>query len=265
MTFSGFIPATETENPNNPAPRRGNCVPNVEMLLSPANQATTPPSLGIVLAISANDLAASAAAMTLSGLIPSTAIENPNNPAPRRGNCVPNVAILLSPANQAATPPSLGIVLAISVNDFAEFAAAVILSGLMPSTVVEKPNSPAPRRGNCLPNVAILLSPANQAATPPSLGIVSAIAVIALAASAAATTLSGFIPATETEKPNNPAPRRGNCSPNAAMLLSPANQAITPPSLGIVSAIAVIALAASVAACIEATSMPATESAYAFI
>ena len=178
---------------------------------------------------------------------------------------VPNPEILLSPANQAATPPSLGIVLAISVNDFAAFAAATTLSGFIPATETEKPNSPAPRRGNCLPNVAILLSPANQAATPPSLGIVLAIAVIALAASAAATTLSGFIPATETEKPNSPAPRRGNCLPNAAMLLSPANQAITPPSLGIVSAIAVIALAASVAACIEATSMPATESAYAFI
>ena len=203
--------------------------------------------------------------MTFSGFIPATETENPNNPAPRRGNCVPNVEMLLSPANQATTPPSLGIVLAISANDLAASAAAMTLSGLIPSTAIENPNSPAPRRGNCVPNVAILLSPANQAATPPSLGIVSAIAVIDLAASAAATTLSGFIPATEAEKPNNPAPRRGNCSPNVAILLSPANQAITPPSLGIVSAIAVMALAASVAACIEATSIPATESAYAFI
>ena len=203
--------------------------------------------------------------MTFSGFIPATETENPNNPAPRRGNCVPNVEMLLSPANQATTPPSLGIVSAISANDLAASAAAMTLSGLIPSTAIENPNNPAPRRGNCVPNVAILLSPANQAATPPSLGIVSAIAVIDLAASAAATTLSGFIPATETEKPNSPAPRRGNCSPNVAILLSPANQAITPPSLGIVSAIAVMALAASVAACIEATSMPATESAYAFI
>ena len=116
-----------------------------------------------------------------------------------------------------------------------------------------------------MPNPEILLSPANQAATPPSLGIVLAISVNDFAAFAAATTLSGFIPATETEKPNSPAPRRGNCLPNVAILLSPANQAATPPSLGIVLAIAVIALAASVAACIEATSMPATESAYAFI
>ena len=116
-----------------------------------------------------------------------------------------------------------------------------------------------------VPNPEILLSPANQAATPPSLGIVLAISVNDFAAFAAAMTLSGLIPSTAIEKPNNPAPRRGNCVPNAAMLLSPANQAATPPSLGIVSAIAVIALAASVAACIEATSMPATESAYAFI
>ena len=52
----------------------------------------------------------------------------------------------------------------------------------------------------------MLFSPVNQATTPPSFGIVSAISARALAALAAADTFSAFIPCADDEKSANAFP-----------------------------------------------------------
>ena len=84
------------------------------MLFSPANQAATPPSFGITFAISAKALPAFAAATTASGSIPATLSENVFSDEPKDAISFPKLAILFSPANQAVTPPSFGIIFAIS-------------------------------------------------------------------------------------------------------------------------------------------------------
>ena len=102
----------------------------------------------MISAISASFLAASAAAITTSGFIPVAATENPRSPAPSTGSCEAKLAMLFSPANHAATPPSLGIVSAISAKDFAALAAVIMISGFIPVAAVENARSPAPNTGN---------------------------------------------------------------------------------------------------------------------
>ena len=67
-------------------PSVGNFFANLAMLFSPANQLTTPPSLGITAVIWANAFAALEATITFSAFIPSTASENPLRPLPSKGN-----------------------------------------------------------------------------------------------------------------------------------------------------------------------------------
>ena len=107
-----------------------------------------------------------------------------------------NEARLFSPANQAATPPSLGIVLAISAKALPAVVAALTDSTFMPVTLSEKDLIATPNAIIPSENEARLFSPANQATIPPSLGIVLAISASALPAVAEAVTTAGSIPAT---------------------------------------------------------------------
>ena len=236
----------------------------MDILFSPANQLATPPSLGIMEVISARALAALPAAIKFSGTTPTIASEKPLSPPPRDIKSPANLDILFSPANQLTTPPSLGIVAVISASALAALEAAIKFSGTIPTIASENPLSPWPSAMRSKPNLDILFSPANQLATPPSLGIVAVISASALAALAAAIMFSGTIPDTESEKPLRPLPNTGSCGANLAMLLSPANQLATPPSLGIIEAISASDLAASAEALIASVSTPATESEYAF-
>ena len=120
----------------------------------------------------------------------------------------------MSPVNQATIPPSLGIVLAISARAFPAVAAAVILSGFIPETLSENALRLAPKSASCGPNLDKLFSPANSAAIPPSLGIILAISAKALAAVAAATIFSGFIPETLSENALRYVPNSAISSPN---------------------------------------------------
>ena len=87
--------------------------------------------------MSARDDAAVAAAVTEAVSIPDTLSANPFRPTPNSTRSVPNLAILFSPANQAATPPSLGIVLAMSANILPAVAAAVTEATSIPVTTFE--------------------------------------------------------------------------------------------------------------------------------
>ena len=148
VIFVGSIPSTESENLLRPLPSAGNFFANLATLLSPVNQATIPPSLGIILDISANDLAALAAAVIFSEFISVTASEKPLRPNPNCGISAANLATLFSPVNQATIPPSLGIILVISANGLAALAAAVIFCSFIPVTELEKPLRPNANCGN---------------------------------------------------------------------------------------------------------------------
>ena len=148
VIFSEFIPATESEKPLRPLPSAGKSFPNLAILFSPANQPTTPPSLGIFLVISVNDLAALDAAVTFSVFIPATESEKPLRPLPSAGNSFPNLAMLFSPANHPTTPPSLGITAVIWANAFAALEATITFSAFIPSTASENPLRPLPSKGN---------------------------------------------------------------------------------------------------------------------
>ena len=231
------------------------------MLLSPVNQAIIPPSLGTVLAISARALAALDANIILAGFIPPIASPNPLSPKPRETNSEPKLAMLLSPVNQALTPPSLGTVLAISARALAALVAAIIFSAEIPSVTIAKSFKPIPKEINSEPKLAMLLSPANQPTTPSSLGMILAISARALAALAAFITFFESMPAVFSANPSRPIPNDINWLLKLAMLLSPANQLTTPPSLGIILAISARALAALAEFTIEALSIPETQSA----
>ena len=142
ITLSGTIPVTASEKPLRPWPSKGSCPANLEMLDSPENQATIPPSLGITAVISAKDLAAFAPEVTFSITIPVTASEKPLRPIPRVTISVANFEMLDSPANHDFIPPSLGITEVISAKDLAAFAAEMIFSGIIPATESEKPLRP---------------------------------------------------------------------------------------------------------------------------
>ena len=210
VIFSEFISVTASEKPLRPLPSVGNLFANLARLLSPVNQATIPPSLGMVLVISVNDLAALDADVIFSEFIPATESEKPLRPLPSIGKSFPNLAILFSPANQPTTPPSLGIFLVISVNDLAALDAAVTFSVFIPATESENPLRPLPSKGNSFPNLAMLFSPANHPTTPPSLGITAVIWANAFAALEATITFSAFIPSTASENPLRPLPSKGN-------------------------------------------------------
>ena len=45
--FSGTIPEVSSANPLRPVPNKIRSIPNLDILFSPANHETTPPSLGI--------------------------------------------------------------------------------------------------------------------------------------------------------------------------------------------------------------------------
>ena len=152
---------------------------------------------------------------------------------------------------------------AISAKLLPASAAALTASTFIPVTLTENRYIDFPKLEISVPNFATLLFPANQLITPPSLGTVSAISAKLLPASAAALTASTFIPVTLFENFFIFVPNDAISVPNFATLLSPANQLITPPSLGTVSDISAKAFAASADALTASTSIPATLSAYA--
>ena len=136
--------------------------------------------------------------------------------------------MLFSPANQAATPPSLGIAADISAIVLAAFAATVTSSGLMPLTSVAKSLRPVPKAFNWPPNAEMLFSPANHAATPPSLGMIAAISAMALAAFADASTTAGstFLIASAYVAKSDP--NVASSPPNLVSEDSPVNQEAMP-------------------------------------
>ena len=261
MIFSALIPSVTIANPLSPKPRETNSEPKLAMLLSPVNQAIIPPSLGTVLAISARALAALDANIILAGFIPPIASPNPLSPKPRETNSEPKLAMLLSPVNQALTPPSLGTVLAISARALAALVAAIIFSAEIPSVTIAKSFKPIPKEINSEPKLAMLLSPANQPTTPSSLGMILAISARALAALAAFITFFESMPAVFSAKLCKPVPKEINCTLKLEILSSPVNQAASPFGFGIILAISARALAALAAFITFFESMPAVFSA----
>ena len=116
----------------------------------------------MVLAISAKALAALAAAVIFSGTIPETESEKPFNPSPNLGRSEPNLAMLLSPVNQATIPPSLGMVDANSERAFAATAEALTALGSMPDTVSAYRFIYGANVAKSLPNLTIEEPPVNH-------------------------------------------------------------------------------------------------------
>ena len=115
FTFVAFMPSRESENSFKPLPNFGSSPANLVILLSPVNHALMPPSFGIVADISAIDLAALVAALTLAISNPVAYTEKSKRPLANLGKESAKFEMLFSPANHAATPPSFGIVEHISV------------------------------------------------------------------------------------------------------------------------------------------------------
>ena len=90
----------ESEKLFNPSPNGLRLAAKLANPLSPLNQPLIPPSLGTALVISAKLLAALAAAVTFSALIPETESENSTNAEPNMGKLCVNVSMPFPPVNQ---------------------------------------------------------------------------------------------------------------------------------------------------------------------
>ena len=166
MMFSGEISAVTSENEASPRPSETISFPNLEILFSPANQPATPPSLGIAEVMSQSALPASEAAMMFSGEISAVTSENEASPRPSETISFPNLEILFSPANQLATPPSLGIHAVISASALAASAAFLTFSPSIPATLSENSTRHGPKAAMSFPKSAIDIPPPRNEAMP---------------------------------------------------------------------------------------------------
>ena len=166
MMFSGEISAVTSENEASPFPRSTISVPNFEMLFSPANHCATPPSLGMEEVMSQSALPASEAFLMLSQSSPVTDSENAVSPFPRSTISAPNFEMLFSPANQPATPPSLGMQEVISASALAASAAFLTFSPSSPATLFENSTRHGPKAAISFPKSAIDILPPRKEAMP---------------------------------------------------------------------------------------------------
>ena len=137
-----------------------------------------------------------------------------------------------------------------------------ISAKLIPVTVSEYFFIAGPNVSKCVANLLSVLSPAKNAATPPSLGIASAILTIALVASTDCFIASTFIPTTESEYFFNDGPNLVKSSAKSDKVLSPVNNATNPPLLGTILANSHNVLAAFAEAVTTSGFTPVTVSEY---
>ena len=116
--------------------------------------------------MSQSALPASEAAMMFSGEISAVTLENEASPFPRSTISVPNLEILFSPANQLATPPSLGMEEVISASALAASAAFFTFSPSIPATLSENSTRHGPKAAMSFPKSAIDISPPRNEAIP---------------------------------------------------------------------------------------------------
>ena len=112
------------------------------------------PSFGISLANPIIPFAASTPFSTFSTTIPAQLFEKSTNADPKSAKPEAKSAILFSPANKDNSPPSLGIVAAISAKVLAASAAAVIVSGFMFAVFSPNAANPSPKAASFVPKVS---------------------------------------------------------------------------------------------------------------
>ena len=111
--------------------------------------------MGIILAISAKALPAVAATVILSVFIPETLSENALRLEPKSTSCGPKLDRIFSPANNAAIPPSFGIILAISAKALAAEAAPFTASASIPLVLSANALRYVPNSAISSPNLLI--------------------------------------------------------------------------------------------------------------